>query len=176
MRKIVTALAAALALFAIACSAAPKSDTVSKTPAAAGTGAPATDAESTTTPATAPEGPKKFAVGETGVLSMSDGSTGEVAVKSVKVQGKVIVVAVSITCKTGSIEYNQFHWSMLAGDGTKLDSGFNIDVKNQLHSGDLGAGQKVAGNLVYEGTAAQIKGAQVQFAPSFDTIAYWVNP
>ncbi|MEU0559374.1 hypothetical protein [Dactylosporangium sp. NPDC006015] len=175
MRKIVTGLAAALALFVLACGAAPKSDTISKAPAATGSGAPVADAGKDT-PAAAPEGPKKLAVGEVGVLSMSDGSTGEVVVKSVKMQGKVIVAAVSITCKTGKMDYNQFHWSMLAGDGTKLDSGFDIGVKNQLHSGDIGAGQTAAGNLVFEGTAAQLKGAQVQFAPSFETLAYWVNP
>ncbi|GGM27876.1 DUF4352 domain-containing protein [Dactylosporangium sucinum] len=175
MRKIVTGLAAALALFVIACGAAPKSDTVSKAPAATGSGAPVAGAAADTK-AAAPEGPKKFAVGEVGVLSMANGSTGEVVVKSVKLQGKVIVVSVSITCKAGSIDYNTFDWSMLAGDGTKLDTGFSIDVKNQLHSGTIGAGQSVTGNLVFEGTAAQMKGAQVQFSPSFDTLAYWVNP
>ncbi|WP_432831006.1 hypothetical protein [Dactylosporangium sp. CA-092794] len=168
MRKIVIGLAAALSLFVIAC-ATPKNDTVSKPPAASGTNAPAA-------PAGAPEGPKKFTVGEVGALSMSDGSTGEVTVKSVKVQGKVIVVAVSITCKTGKMDYNPFHWSMLAGDGTKLDTGFDVGVKNQLSSGDLGAGQTVTGNLVFEGTTAQTKGAQIQFAPAFETLAYWVNP
>lgn len=175
MRKIVIGLAATLALFVIACGAAPKSDTVSKAPASTGTGAPVSGAVADT-PAAAPEGPKKFAVGEVGDLSMSDGSTGAVVVKSVKMQGKVIVANVSITCKTGSMDYNQFHWSMLAGDGTKLDSGFDIGVKNQLHSGTIGAGQAVAGNLVFEGTAAQMKGAQVQFSPSFEALAYWVNP
>ncbi len=88
----------------------------------------------------------------------------------------VIVASVSITCKAGSIDYNPFHWSMLAADGTKFDSGFNVDVKNQLHPGTIGAGQTVTGNLVFEGTAAQLKGEQVQFAPSFEAIAYWVNP
>ncbi|MEV4134056.1 hypothetical protein AB0J72_18030 [Dactylosporangium sp. NPDC049742] len=175
MRKIITGLAATLALFVIACGAAPKSDTVSKAPAVTGSGAPAANAAQNTA-AAAPEGPKKFAVGEVGVLSMSDGSTGEVVVKSVKLQGKVIVAAVSITCKTGSMDYNTFHWSMLAGDGTKLDTGFDIGVKNQLNSGTIGAGQTVTGNLVFEGSAAQTKGAQVQFAPAFETLAYWVNP
>ncbi|MGI5243262.1 DUF4352 domain-containing protein [Dactylosporangium sp. CA-139066] len=174
MRKIIAGTAAGLSLFVIACGAAPKDDTISKAPAASGTGASAAGAADTQ--AAAPQGPKKFAVGEVGALSLSSGSMGEVVVKSVKMQGKVIVVSVSITCKAGSIEYNPFHWSMLAGDGTKLDSGFDIDVKNQLHSGTIGAGQTVTGNIVFEGAAAQLKGAQVQFAPSFETLAYWVNP
>jgi hypothetical protein len=173
LRKIVAGLAGALALFVMAC-ATPKGDTVSKAPAVTGSG-PTAGAPANTA-AAAPEGPKKFAVGEVGVLSMSDGSTGEITVKSAKVQGKVIVVTVSITCKTGKTSYNPFHWSMLAGDGTKLDTGFDIGVKNQLSSGDIGAGQTVAGNLVFEGSAAQLKGAQIQYAPAFETLAYWVNP
>lgn len=173
MRKSTITIIAVVATFLIACGATPKNDTI--TPAAEGTGA----AAATGAPAKtddAPAGPKKFTVGQVGALTLGDGSTGEVTVVSVKFQGKSVVANVTVKCVTGKMSYNPFDWKALAGDGTVLNSTFDMDVKNQLSSGDIGAGQQVKGNVTFEGTAAQVKGAQIQYAPSLDTIAYWVAP
>lgn len=170
MRKTAALTAATIASFLIACGSTPgKEDTVA--PAAQGTGTAAAAAGGKTD--AAPAGPAKFAVGAPGTLSLADGSAATVVVSTAKIQGKFIVAAVTITCTAGAVKYNEFDWTALAGDGTKLDQGFSIDVKNQLDSGDLGVGQKVTGNLVFDGTAAQLKGAQFQFSPGFKTLAYW---
>lgn len=171
MRKPTTAVLAFIALALMACGATPKKDTI--TPGNAGTGAAATAAGAGTT--AAPAGPKKFNVTEVGHLSLTDGSTGDVVVNSAKVQGKFIVANVTITCTAGKVSYNPFDWKAIAGDGTTLDFGFG-DVKNTLNSGDLGAGQKITGNVIWEGTAAQLKGAQFQYEQGIDTLAYWVAP
>lgn len=171
MRKLTTALVVTLALLGIACGSAPKDEVTTGQPAGSG-GATA----AATKAAPAEMGPKKFAVGQVANLSMANGSTGDVVVNTVKVQGKFIVANVTITCTEGTLTYNVFDWSMIAGDGTKLDPGFAPEVKNGLSSGDLGKGQKITGNTVFQGTAAQAKGAQVQYTATFETLAYWVNP
>ena len=174
MRKSTIALAAVVAAFLLGCGATPeKKDTV--TPVLNGSGTPAAAATGST--GNAPAGPKKLKVNEVGALSLGDGSTGEITVTSVKVQGKSIVANVTIKCTGGAMKYNMFDWKAIAGDGTTLNSGFDIGVKNQLNSGDIGPGQTVKGNLVFEGTAAQAKGAQILFDPGLSgTLAYWVAP
>lgn len=162
-KKIIAGVLAFAALFAIACGAKP-------TITGGGQGNPAANAGK------APAGPQKFTVGQKANLTLANGTVAEVTVSSVKAQGKHLVVSVTVACISGAITYNLFDWSTLAGDGTKLDAGFDPDVPNQLSSGGLGAGQKVTGNIIFQGTAAQAKGAQVQFTVGLDTIAYWVNP
>lgn len=163
--KIIAVSLAFAAVFVIACSGAKPTVTDQG-------GQPAANATANAPAA----GPKRFAVGGGASLTLVNGSTADVIVSSVKAQGKYLVASVTVTCTAGSMSYNQFDWSMLAGDGTRLDMGFAPEVKSQLSSGDLGAGQKVTGNVVFQGTAAQAKGAQVQYSVGFDTVAYWVNP
>lgn len=172
-RLIITGLAGILAVFVIACGSKPE-DPKTVTPAAAGS-AGAVSAAAAAGGADTQAGPQKLTVGQPGNLQTRDGS-GTVTVASVKVQGKSIVAAVTITCTAGQVSYNPFDWAALAGDGTKLDVAFDVNVKNQLSSGQIGAGQKITGNLVFEGTAAQAKGAQIQLTVGFETAAYWVNP
>lgn len=164
--KIIAAGLTVMALFVMACGAAKPTIT----------GQGGQPAANTSGGAGAPAGPKKFAVEQHATLTLANGSTADIVVSSVKVQGKYLVASVTIACTAGSMSYNMFDWAMIAGDGTKLDTGFSPDVKNQLSSGDLGAGQKITGNVVFQGTAAQAKGAQVQFSSGLDTVAYWVNP
>lgn len=172
-KKIITAASVICALLLIGCGAASKEDTIQ--PAApAGSGSGVVGAVAATTGAAAPAGPTKFKAGEVGTLALANGSTADVVVNTAKIQGAAIVVSVTITCKAGSIDYNVFDWSMLSGDGTKLDVGFEVGVKNQLSSGTIAAPQRVTGNLVFEGTKAQMAGGQVQFAPNFKIVAYWV--
>jgi hypothetical protein len=170
---LITLLAAPLAALVIACGASTGSNNAGPVTAATA-GASDAPAAAATEAAAAQGGPLKLKVGEPGNLK-TDAGAGTVTVTSVKVQGKSIVVAVSYTCTSGKVDYNPFYWSAIAGDGTKLDNGFDIDVKNQLSSGSIGAGQKIGGNLVYEGNAAQAKGMQIQLSVGFETAAYWTN-
>lgn len=174
MRKVLIGLFSVLAAFLLACGGTGNDTTVTAAPTSSGTGGGVIGGVVATT-AAAPAGPVQLAVGQTAQLSMADGSAATVVVSTVKVQGGFIVVSVTMTCTAGTVKYNMFDWKMLAGDGTTLDVGFSIDVKNQLQSGDLGPTNKVTGNLVYEGTSAQAKGALVQFAPGFKVIASWKN-
>lgn len=169
MRKIIISAAAALALATvIACSSAP-GDKVTSTgqgehPATAGAAATQN----------LPAGPKKFNVGEHATLTLGNGSTADIVVTSVKVQGKSIVATISMQCTSGTVPYNQFDWSATAADGTKLDSAFDPDVKNGLSSGDLASSQKVMGTVAFEGNTA--KGVTVTYSGGFSALAYWVNP
>lgn len=170
MRKIIiTAAAVITAALVLACGAGnsgPKFNGIDETPEAVNAQSQAAKG--------APQGPKKFAVGEHGQLTLGDGSTADVVVSSVKVQGKSVVATITIKCTAGSITYNEFDWSATDADGTKLDPAFDPSVKNGLSHGDLGAGQTVSGTSAFEGSTA--KGVSVMYAPSFSTLAYWVNP
>lgn len=165
MRNKIIAFGLAFAVvFAVACGAGQE-------PVVTGTGQGGRPAN-----ATGQAGPKKLTVGTTANLKLASGATADVTVGAVKVQGKYLVAPVTVACTGGTMSYNTFDWSMLAGDGTKLDRGFAPEVKNELSSGDLGTGQKVTGNVVFQGTAEQAKGAQVVYEVGFSTVAYWVNP
>lgn len=165
--KIIAVGLAAAALLAVACGAKPTVTRQDGKPAANATGN-ASLGEA--------DGPKRFNVGETANVDRA-GGVADIVVTSIKAQsGKYLVASVTITCKSGTVSYNMFDWSMLAGDGTKLDRGFAPEVKNELASGDLGPGQKVIGNLVFQGTAAQLEGAQAMYEVGTGTVAYWVSP
>lgn len=163
--KIITAgLALAVALTATACGPSPTATGQGGRPAASATTKKAAGA------------PQRFDVGQHAIMTFANGDAADVVVNSVKVQGKLLIVTVTVTCTAGSMSYNTFDWSMLAGDGTKIDREATPDVKNQLASGDLAPGQKVTGTIVFQGTAEQAKGAQVQYSVGLETSAYWVNP
>jgi hypothetical protein len=168
MRKATTILLSLAAVLAIGCGAAPKKENT-VTPASAGA-----SAATAATTAGAAAGPTRLNVGQAGNVTTRDG-TGTAVVSKVAVQGKSIVATVTISCTTGQMDYNPFDWAMLAGDGTSLEAAFDPEVKNLLHSGTIGAGQKVTGAVPFQGTAAQAKGAQVQLSIGFETSAYWVN-
>jgi hypothetical protein len=176
VRKSTIPIVVALVAFLIACGGTPsKKNTITSAGDSTGAVAAATGAAGKTD--NVPAGPTKFKVTEVGKLTLSDGSSGDVVVNTVKMQGKVIVANVTITCTAGVMKYNALvDWSALAGDGTKLDSSFDMNVKNTLSVGELGVGQKATGNVVFEGTAAQMKGVQLQYSPNFQTLAYWVAP
>ena len=164
MRKAIVAIAALMALFVIACGS------TSPTIKEGGTSSTAGGAKNV------PAGPKKFALGEDAVLTLANGSTATIQVKSVAFQGGNIVASVSVQATSGAIDYNRFDWSATAGDGTSLDISIGNGVKNVFASGTLAAGQKYTGNLVYAGTAAQVKGSNWTYTNGLTTLAYWVAP
>ncbi len=123
-----------------------------------------------------PAGPMKFAVGEPAGWSDTNGSKGTVTVTAARASGKYLLITVTVTCDVGTTSYNPFDWSYLSGSGVPHEHGFAVDVKGQLHSGDIGAGQKVTGVVVFDGVEADLHGGQVQYSPGFKTIAYWVIP
>jgi hypothetical protein len=166
MRKILFALlGAGLAALIIACGAAPK---VGKGSQADGPVAATGQAEKA--------GPQGFKVGEHATLTLGSGSTADLVVESVKVQGKSLVAKVTVTCKTGSVNYNMFDWSAVAGDGTKLDLGSDVNVTSELSSGTLAAGQKVTGNVQFAGGQAQLHGARIVYGGFSGDLAYWTVP
>jgi hypothetical protein len=119
-------------------------------------------------------GPKRFAVGEHARLTLSDGSTADIVVSAIKVQGRSIVATVTYQCTAGVVSYNGLDWSARAADGTELDQAFDMGVKNQLSTGELAAGQKVTGTIPFTGSSAT--GVTVTFSPTVSPLAYWVNP
>lgn len=170
MRKLIITVIAVLAVATGGACSLAKQDKVT----GAGQGEhPATAGAAAT--ANLPAGPKKFDVGQHATLTLGNGSTADIVVSKVQVQGKSVVATVTIQCTSGEVAYNAFDWTATAADGTKLDVAFDVDVKNALHSGDLGSGQKVTGTLSYEGTSA--KGVTVTFMSGLSgALAYWVNP
>jgi hypothetical protein len=170
MRKILFALlGAGLAALIIACGSG--GPTIGKGSDPQGPVAATGQAEKAVT------GPQGFKVGEHATLTLGSGSTADLIVESVKVQGKSIVAKVTVTCKTGSVNYNMFDWTAVAGDGTKLDLGSDIDVTNELHSGTLAAGQKVTGAVQFAGGQAQLHGARIVYSGGFSgDLAYWTVP
>lgn len=171
MRKILfTVLGASLAALILACGAAPKVSS------GGGQEQPVAAASQAAQGAKPPAGPQGFKVGEHATLTLGNGSTADLIVESVKVQGKSLVAKVTVTCKTGSVEYNQFDWTMVAGDGSKLDLGSDFNITGELHSGTLAAGQKVTGVVQFAGGQAQLHGGRVIYGGFSGDLAYWTVP
>jgi hypothetical protein len=147
--------------------AAPRVGTATATPAALAT--PAADPTKA-----APEGPHKFAIGETGDITMPDGSTGTVTVSNAKVVHGRVQVQIDMTCTTGTLDYNEFDWSYRDPAGVQIDQDYMADLVGQLHSGTLGAGQHVKGYLAFASTT--IHGAEITYSSGFQTSAYWAVP
>lgn len=141
-------------------------------PSTGGAGAPAADKDPPA--ADTPKGPQKAAVGQ--VLRWGDaiGNSGTVVVSAVKVAGSNVLVTVDYVCATGSCDYNTFDWTYLDRSGTPHNQGYAEGVKGELNSGTLAAGQKVHGIVVFERGTDDTHGAQIQYAPGFQTAAYFV--
>jgi hypothetical protein len=140
-------------------------------PSTAGAGAPAADKDP---PADTPRGPRKAAVGETLQWDDAIGNSGTVAVNAVKVAGANVLITVDYLCATGSCDYNMFDWTYLDRSGTPHNQSYAGDVKGELHSGTLGAGQKVHGIVAFERGTDDTHGAQIQYSSGLETLAYFV--
>jgi hypothetical protein len=138
---------------------------------AGGVGAPAADKDP---PADTPKGPQKAAVGQALRWDDAIGNSGTVMISAVKVAGSNVLVTVDYVCATGSCDYNTFDWTYLDRSGTPHSQGYAEGVKGELNSGTLAAGQKVHGIVVFERGTDDPHGAQIQYAPGFDTAAYFV--
>lgn len=127
--------------------------------------------------ATAPVGPTRFDMAQVATTTASDGSTGTVAVAAAVVSGNAIVVTIDITCTAGQMDYNPWHWAYLGADGTPHERDIYAKLQAPMRAGTLGAGQKLHAQVAFSGSAADLHGGQVQYAPGLGgTIAYWVIP
>lgn len=121
-------------------------------------------------------GPKGFKVGQHATLTLANGSSADIVVESVKPRTTVFVATITIQCTAGSMDYNPYEWSMVDGDGLTLDSGVDINVTNELHSGTLAAGQKVTGVVQWAGAGHKLTGGRVVYGQLVGDLAYWTIP
>jgi hypothetical protein len=77
--------------------------------------------------------------------------------------GVFLVVNVTVVCKEGTYGANPFNFRFVAGDGTVTETAF-ATFDPELHATDLAAGQKVAGNVVFDVPQAAITGGKIQIS------------
>lgn len=154
--------------------AAPPAATLPSSCADLGTCSP--PAEATTDPAPTAD-PSVFGLqpGE-GITRSTDDSAGTVTVNAVRAQAageydepagpgqRYLAANVTYTCTSGRCSYNPYDWSARQADGTSSDPEF-LSVDGALSSGDLAAGNRVRGNVIF---ALPVNAhGTIVYAPSF---------
>jgi hypothetical protein len=149
-------------------------------PAASGTGQPAAGrAPSPSVSPSASPSPVRlqgYRFGRHATVTLPSGAVADVVAESATVHGKVIVVKVTLTGKSGRVDYTPLDWSLLTGDGLNLNPGADDSVPNRLVSGVLAPGQKASGTVLFAGGRDQLHAARVLYSFSGADLAYWVAP
>jgi hypothetical protein len=179
--KLLVGSLAVLAVFAIACGATKTDSTVSgdgqNGSANAGQG-PAGD-----------QGPATAAIGQTVTLSNSSTSV-QITLSDAKQyttnphssfdkpqKGVYVVVNATIVCAKGTYMANMFNFKFVGGDGTAYSPTIAIGFDPTLDSVTLNAGQKAAGNIIFDVSKAAVAGGKIQvdgIGLDFDQpAAYW---
>ncbi|MBX6751588.1 MAG: DUF4352 domain-containing protein [Micromonosporaceae bacterium] len=176
--KLVIGGLAVLAVFAIACGAGS-----GKTESSVG-GEPQGDGVST------PQGPATAALGQTVTLTnefLNDKTSVDVTLSDAQQHttdslglspdnGVFLVVQVTVVCNEGTYHANPFNFKFVGPDGTVYEHAF-ASFDGHLNATDLNAGQRVAGNIVFDVPPAAIEGGKIQMdgiGLDFDeAAAYW---
>jgi hypothetical protein len=149
-----------------------------QSPAASGTGQPAVAQPPSVSPSASPSPVRLqgYRFGRHATVTLPSGAVADVVVESAAVRGKVIVVKVALTGKSGRVDYTQLDWSLITGDGLALNPGADDSVPNRLVAGVLAPGEKVSGSVLFAGGKDQLYAARVLYSFSGTDLAYWVAP
>jgi hypothetical protein len=91
--------------------------------------------------------------------------------------GVYLVVMATIVCTEGTYIASPFDFTFVAADGTVHDPTFTLGFEPHLDSITLNAGQRTAGNVVFDVPKAAITGAKIQVGgiglDALEAAAYW---
>jgi hypothetical protein len=139
---------------------------------------------------TVPAGPTELTLKQNLELTSDDGTRATVHINSLRTakrpsgdygdppaHGTFVIINVTITVTAGSLPVNPLYFSYQAPDGTTYHYGdgntFLAGYDPQLNSNDVPAGQRVRGNIVFDGRYGH--GAKLLYeSPTGEIIGAWV--